>query len=168
MAYIHVCPKCHATIKYPTTEHRNCPDCNYPMASIGITDEKWAELSMAERNRIRKEESERLEREQALERERLQQQAIEKENKKTEFAKSFNDYYEYDVATVFNKHDGLVNAEALKNVLSQYASKGWKLHTMYSNELGKNALSVMGYGTNSTVCQDVLIFERRIQDDSVR
>ncbi len=35
---------------------------------------------------------------------------------------------------------------------------------MYSNELGKNALSLLGVGVNSTACEDVMIFERRIQN----
>lgn len=93
---------------------------------------------------------------------------IEKEEKKVAFAKSFQDFYEYDVTAVVNKKDGVVDTEKLKEVLSIYAEKGWKLHTIYSNELGKNALSIMGLGVNSTASQDVLIFERRIQNDSER
>jgi len=48
-------------------------------------------------------------------------------------------------------------------VLTDYARAGWKLHTMYSNELGKNAVALLGLGVNSTACEDVLIFERRIR-----
>ena len=49
-------------------------------------------------------------------------------------------------------------------ILSDHAKNGWKLHTMYSNELGKSALMILGFGTNSTACEDVLIFERRLPD----
>jgi hypothetical protein len=129
------------------------------MCSTGITDTEWAEKSADERNKARSNPELYAEK---------QKEKEEREIQKTEFAKSFNDYYEYDVATVFNKGNGVVDAAILKKVLSEYAAKGWKLHTMYSNELGKNALSVLGFGVNSTACQDVLIFERRIQDDSVR
>ena len=104
----------------------------------------------------------------AKQKEERRKQQEEKERIKAEYAKSFHDYYEYDVATVYNKKDGVVDAEILKKVLSDYASKGWKLHTMYSNELGKKALSILGFGINATASQDVMIFERRIQDDSQR
>lgn len=33
---------------------------------------------------------------------------------------------------------------------------------MYLNELGKNAISLLGFDVNSTACEDVLIFERRV------
>ena len=48
-------------------------------------------------------------------------------------------------------------------LLAEHAKDGWKLHTIYSNELGKNAVSLLGFGTNSTACEDVLIFERRVE-----
>ena len=51
-------------------------------------------------------------------------------------------------------------------VLSTHALQGWKLHSIYSNELGKNALRILGFGVNSTACEDVLIFERRIEKPS--
>jgi len=85
---------------------------------------------------------------------------IEKEH--IEYAKSFNEFYEYDVVTIINEDHGTVNKEKMLEILSEYAKKCWKLHTIYSNELGKNALRLMGLGVNSTACEDVLIFERRI------
>ena len=88
----------------------------------------------------------------------------------TQYALSFSEFYEYDVVTITNVH-GKVDSKKIKSVLMERAKKGWRLHTMYSNELGKNALMVMGLGTNSTACEDVMIFERRIQkldDYSIR
>lgn len=35
---------------------------------------------------------------------------------------------------------------------------------VYSNELGKNALKVLGLVENSTACEDVLVFERKLMD----
>lgn len=52
----------------------------------------------------------------------------------------------------------------MMEILSEHAKNGWRLHTMYSNELGKNALMILGFGANATACEDVLIFERRIPD----
>ena len=85
------------------------------------------------------------------------------EIKHQNFAKSFNEFYEYDVVTILNENHGQVNKIKMKQILSEYARNGWKLHTMYSNELGKNAIAILGLGVNSTACEDVLIFERRIE-----
>lgn len=89
---------------------------------------------------------------------RLEQLEVEKIN----YAKSFNEFFEYDVVTVINKDHGTIDQQEMMRILSDHAKKGWKLHTIYSNELGKNALSVLGLGVNSTASEDVLIFERRI------
>jgi hypothetical protein len=79
------------------------------------------------------------------------------------FAKSFNEYYEYDVVTIINENHGTIDKAHMMNVLAEHARTGWKLHSVYSNELGKNAISVLGLGINSTACEDVLIFERRVE-----
>lgn len=101
----------------------------------------------------------------------LQDKKISKENQqrieqikqieldKINYAKSFKEYYEYDVVTIENKSTGEVKIDKLKSILAEYSSKGWKLHSIYSNELGKNAL----LGLNATASEDVLIFERRIE-----
>lgn len=86
-----------------------------------------------------------------------------KEIKHQRYAKSFNEFYEYDVVTILNENHGQIDKEKIKQVLSEYARNGWKLHTMYSNELGKNAIAILGLGVNATACEDVLIFERRIE-----
>ena len=52
----------------------------------------------------------------------------------------------------------------MTELINDHAKKGWKLHTVYSNELGKNALRILNIGVNTTACEDVLIFERRIKD----
>lgn len=81
---------------------------------------------------------------------------------KINYAKSFNEFFEYDVVTVINKDHGIIDKQEMMKILSDHAKNGWKLHTIYSNELGKNALSLLGFGVNSTASEDVLIFERRI------
>ncbi len=79
------------------------------------------------------------------------------------YAKSFNEFYEYDVVTILNANHGQVDKVKMKQVLAEYSKAGWKLHTMYSNELGKNAIALLGLGVNSTACEDVLVFERRVK-----
>ena len=79
------------------------------------------------------------------------------------YAKSFNEFYEYDVVTIINKDHGIVDKDKMRKILMEYARNGWKLRTIYSNELGKNAIRILGFEANSTACEDVLIFERRIE-----
>lgn len=78
--------------------------------------------------------------------------------------RKYTDLYEYDVVTILNKEHGLVDKEKMSRILQVHAIDGWRLHTIYSNELGKNALMLLGLGVNSTACEDVLIFERKIKN----
>lgn len=94
---------------------------------------------------------------------RIQKEQKE-ESERVNYAKSFNEFYEYDVVTLINENHGTVDKEKMMKILSDHAKNGWKLHTMYSNELGKNALSLMGFGVNATACEDVMIFERRVKE----
>lgn len=74
-----------------------------------------------------------------------------------------NPFYEYDYIVVPNKSDGSTDKESIKRILASHAMQGWKLVTMYSNEIGKNAITVGGVGGNVTICEDVLVFERCIK-----
>jgi hypothetical protein len=49
------------------------------------------------------------------------------------------------------------------DVLNKKAAEGWKLHTIYSNEIGKNVIAIAGAGTNRTISEDIMVFERRIR-----
>lgn len=82
-------------------------------------------------------------------------------------------YYQYkvislmDVGGLFRSNSGRVNTETMTQTLNELGMDGWHLVTAYSNELGKNALSggVGGVllGTNSTVDENILIFERYVK-----
>lgn len=74
-----------------------------------------------------------------------------------------NSFYEYDYIVVPNKADGSANKETIKDIIESHAMQGWRLVTMYSNEIGKNAITVGGVGGNVTICEDVLVFERCIK-----
>lgn len=78
-----------------------------------------------------------------------------------------NPFYEYDYIVVPNKPDGTTNKERIQEIISSHAMQGWRLITMYSNELGKNSMGVsvagIGGGTNTTMCEDVMVFERCIK-----
>lgn len=64
------------------------------------------------------------------------------------FAKSFNEFFEYDVVTVINKDHGTIDKQEMMKILDDHAKNGWKLHTIYSNELDKNADSKFIYWYN--------------------
>ena len=66
--------------------------------------------------------------------------------------------YEYDIVTVDNKLTGNINKDKIKKIIKHYASHGWRLHTIYTNELGKNAIAPF----NATACEDVLVFEKKV------
>lgn len=82
-------------------------------------------------------------------------------------------YYQYkvisllDIGGLFKSNSGRVNTEAMMQKLNELGMEGWHLVTAYSNELGKNALSggAGGFimGTNSTVDENILIFERFVR-----
>ena len=163
MEYVFCCPKCGATYSLPSPDAvKICSDCRLQTVYTGYSEEAWAKLSPKERMVIKKSNGKTLE-QLAREKEEKRQEAIRAEEEKQIFAKSFNDFYEYDVVTVFNENHGRVNRERMMAILSEHARAGWKLHTIYSNELGRNEHSAFGYGTNSTACEDVLIFERRVE-----
>jgi len=71
--------------------------------------------------------------------------------------------YEYKVETIPNTIKGETDTEQMFEIIKKYAQDGWKLHTVYSNELGKNGLAIGGIGVNSTYSEDIMIFERQIK-----
>ena len=67
---------------------------------------------------------------------------------------------EYAVETFYDTSSGATDIQKLNRVLSSYSAEGWKLKCTFTNELGKNSVSVGGIGVNSTMDQLILIFER--------
>lgn len=78
-----------------------------------------------------------------------------------------NPYYEYECVVVPNLSNGSIDKEKIQEIVANYAMQGWRLVTMYSNELGKEMVEVtvgaIGGGENTTMCEDVLMFERCIK-----
>ena len=74
--------------------------------------------------------------------------------------------YEYTTARIIDNADGSTNQMQLQSVLMDYANAGWKLHSVITNEIGKNVSSVsigrFTGGTNATMDEVILIFERMI------
>ena len=76
-----------------------------------------------------------------------------------------NPFYEYDLIVIPNNKDGSTDTNQVVQSIRDHAHQGWRLITMFSNEIGKNALAIGGIGTNTTMCEDVLLFERCIKPE---
>lgn len=78
-----------------------------------------------------------------------------------------NDLYEYEVEVITDTNTGVLDVSLLKIILNKYALDGWRLKAVLSNEIGKvsSSLGIAGIsaGTNATIEETVLIFERRKQ-----
>ena len=83
-----------------------------------------------------------------------------------------NDIYEYDVVAIYDNQSGSVNVSELRNTLKRYADDGWRLVSMVINEVGHNSNSTgfggVSSGTNATIDQNILVFERCIERRKTR
>lgn len=131
-------------------------------------------------NRLRQQQKQQEELDKQ-ERVRQKEEELERKRKEEQYhlrldslkARNIDGYYEYkvislqDIGGLFNSNSGKVDIEAMTQTLNELGIDGWHLVTAYSNELGKNALSggVGGalLGVNSTVDENILIFERFVK-----
>ena len=92
----------------------------------------------------------------------------DKEKYKDLLDRGLDHFYEYKAITIFDKN-GVADVNKLTDTMNKMALKGWRLKTAVSNEVGKEAfaLGLGGFtsGTNSTIDQTVLIFERKVKLD---
>lgn len=132
--------------------------------------QKKAQNEQKQREKMEKEEKERIDEINKERMEREQQYSLRMKNLKDNHHEG---YYEYkvislsDVGGLFSANSGRVDIAKMTAVLNEMGLDGWHLVIAYSNELGKNALSggaggVM-LGVNSTVDENILIFERFIR-----
>ena len=56
---------------------------------------------------------------------------------------------------------GKFDQDKVQHLINNYAMNGWRLHSAFTNEVGKNA----ALGINATINQTVLIFERCIKTE---
>ena len=105
----------------------------------------------------------------------IQQENEERERAKAIYESKINKlksngvegYWEYKVISITDDNAGGVYSSSLEYQMNALGLDGWQLVTAYSNELGKNSHSggVGGFstGTNSTIDQNILIFQRFIR-----
>ena len=78
-----------------------------------------------------------------------------------------NPLYQYEVVVVNNFSDGQFDGGQIQSELAAHAKQGWRLHSVFNNEIGKTSTAVaigfVGTSVNATIDQTVIIFERCIK-----
>lgn len=142
------CPNCHELVG---DDVKNCFNCfyNFTLHKVLTPDERVADRVKEQENLTRKIEYDK-------ELEKIKEEQIKN-----------NPLYEYKVEVVNDNYDGTVDESGIQNRLIEYSSNGWRLHSIFSNEVGKNVAGIsvggIGGGVNSTVDQTILVFERCIK-----
>ena len=71
---------------------------------------------------------------------------------------------EYDVVCIKDNYTGSAYIEGLKESIQKHSELGWRIKSIFTNEVGKNShtVTVGGYsaGTNATIDQTIIIYER--------
>ncbi len=179
---IFFCSKCNSTYGADSGTHNSCPDCKIPLIETSITSDYWRTLSNTQKEQERQKLALKIQEEHdKQDLVRQQEEELARKQKEEQYhlridrlkSKNIDGYYEYkvismlDVGGLFTSNSGRVNTEAMTQTLNELGIDGWHLVTAYSNELGKNALSggasgIM-LGVNSTVDENILIFERFVK-----
>lgn len=144
--YMKECPNCKELIG---DNARSCFNCGYDFIYKRVrTQQEKRELEQIEKQK------------------RAEKQA-EKEKHQIQIQKNAN--YEYDVDCIRDEDNGSVNILKIKDLIHQYAEKGWRLHSVFRNELGKNSSSGgangIYVGSNATIEETIFIFERKIKKE---
>ncbi|MCI8390950.1 MAG: DUF4177 domain-containing protein [Roseburia sp.] len=126
----------------------DCFKCHY--------NYKYRRVISPQEIRQKREQEERRRQEESERRKKIEQERVE------QLAK--NGGYEYKIEVVRDQDD---SAREIQALLTRYASDGWRLHTMFSNEIGREWLrpDTPAYPTRtvSTYNQIVMVFERMIK-----
>lgn len=103
-----------------------------------------------------------------LKQEEEKQKHDREEHKQLQIVK--NPLYEYKVIVINNLADGQINQAQMQITLDEWSEKGWRLHSVFNNELGKTSsamsIGILGTSVNATIDQTVVIFERCIKAES--
>ncbi len=145
---------------------KTCPECGEILGdSINVCfkcryDFKYKRVITSTEAADRREE--RIKQQNKL----IEEAKLREEQKGIQLAK--NPLFEYQVITVDDLSTGQADQGSIQKVLSEWSEKGWRLHTIFTNEIGKSstAASIGGFGTgtNATIDQTILVFERCIKE----
>ena len=141
------CPNCHELVGNSV---KICFNCHYDFSLGRVVDS--SRIAEERRNEVL----------------RIQQL---KENQREEIKKRnllyLNSEYEYKTVVINDLITGEINSEKLQKTLESYALNGWRLHSVFTNEVGRNSggsfTSFQGVSINAAIVQTIFIFERRIK-----
>ncbi len=92
---------------------------------------------------------------------------IETFEKEKELQIKRNPLFEYKIEIINDLETGEIDGRRMQYIVEKYSSEGWKLHKVFTNELGKTSttsrIAFLGMSVNATICQTILIFERCIK-----
>ena len=153
------CPKCGEILGDSISV---CFNCRYDFIKKRvITGDELSE----QRNQKMKEQNKKFEEERLREEQKIEEEKLREEQKKIQLTK--NPLFEYKVVSIMDLPTGASDDANIQKALNIWSQQGWRLHTIYTNEIGKtsSAASIGGFGggVNATIDQTVLIFERCIK-----
>lgn len=136
----------------------------------GLHEEKLPQIEIKKKQEEEKRQQEeekiriKIETEKRIQ-EQLQQELNSKIDNLTQLG--YDGYYEYKVVSLNDDDAGGIYPNTIENRLNQLGLEGWHLKCAYANELGKNSssggLGGFSVGSNSTIDQNILIFERFVK-----
>lgn len=142
------CPNCGELLGNTVNECFKC-HYNFTFKKVMVAEDRTAQRNREAEEQKRKEDE-------------IKQKEIEKQNQLSK-----NPLFEYKSIVVNDLSSGEIDEIKIQNTLNEWAEKGWRLHSAFSSEIGKNSIgvSIAGFGsiTNATINQTVLIFERCIK-----
>ena len=141
------CPNCHELVGNSV---KICFNCHYDFSLGRVVDS----------SRIAEERRNEVLRIQQLK--EIQREEIKKRN-----LLYLNSEYEYKTVVINDLITGEIDSKKLQKTLESYALNGWRLHSVFTNEVGRNSggsfTSFQGVSINAAIDQTILIFERRIK-----
>lgn len=149
------CPECKEIVGDNVT---TCFNCRYDFRLnrvISLEEIRKEEEKKQKEDEIKHAEKMRVE-EHAKALLQLREQTIKK-----------NAFYEYEIEVISDLSNGSTDQMKISECLKTYANEGWRLHSIYTNEIGKSSttISISGLGgnINSTIDETVIVFERMIK-----
>ena len=149
------CPKCKELIGDNVNE---CFKCHYNFSYGRIITQEERKKEREKEQKLY--EQKRVSEQQKNEQIKLFQQQMEEQIKN-------NPLYEYETIVINDNSDGTVNTKQIQDTLLEYSKAGWRLHSIFTNEIGKSTvgafIGVIGSNVNATIDQTIIIFERCIK-----
>ena len=163
MAKIATCESCG---RYGSTELRfginYCPEC---MRALRDKDSNYFDrigLGKASQRAVEDITATVMSYKDAQERKKREEELKEKRNQAA--VEKAGGYWEYKVVTLYDSDSGSIDAMRLEGTINDLGKEGWRLRCAFTNELGHNTNTAgvggISSGTNATIDQNVLIFER--------